>query len=129
MQIYIAIFTEITVSLVIMNYAKDAIQIFDAENDRLELAETPTATPPSVAFATTEDFEAYFTAGVRSYGPGREPNTAPIVDLHKRSDNHFEPMKQLAGTLATADGAWRVDSVYRTLNGRYEWRYEGDVAY
>ena len=60
-------------------------------------------------------------------GAGRAAQVA-IVDLHKRSDNHFELMDQYHGYLRTAWGNWRVDGVYRTRNGLYEWRYEGDVV-
>lgn len=81
------------------------------------------------AFASTEAFEDYFSVGVRSYGPGVKPGTATIVDLHKRSDNRFEPMERYFGVLRTAWGSWPVDSVYRTRNGLYEWRYEGDLEY
>ncbi|HAV13285.1 MAG TPA: hypothetical protein DCX06_07335 [Opitutae bacterium] len=81
------------------------------------------------AFVDTETFEDYFMAGVRSYGPANEPRKATIVDLHKRSDNHFEAMRRYFGVLRTAWGNWQVDSVYRTVNGLYEWRYEGDVTW
>ncbi|MGJ8654269.1 MAG: hypothetical protein ACSHX8_13500 [Opitutaceae bacterium] len=81
------------------------------------------------AFADTQTFEDYFMAGVRSYGPAKTPNQATIVDLHKRSDNRFEAMSRYFGVLRTAWGNWRVDSVYRTRNGVYEWRYEGDVEW
>jgi len=81
------------------------------------------------AFQSTEAFEDYFTSGIRSYGPGTTPNVSTIVDLHKRSDNHFEAMDRYFGFLRTAWGNWKIDSVYRTRNGLYEWRYEGDVAY
>lgn len=82
----------------------------------------------SRAFGDTATFERYFTAGIRSYGPGAERNRYTIVDLHKRSDNHFEAMARYFGVLRTAWGSWPVESVYRTINGRYEWRYEGDVT-
>lgn len=82
---------------------------------------------PGKAFATTQAFEDYFCAGIRSYGPGTRPNTVTQVDLHKRSDNHFEAMSNFAGYLRTPLGKWPIDSLYRTQNGLYEWRYEGDV--
>ncbi|MEN8661666.1 MAG: hypothetical protein ACN4GF_04290 [Lentimonas sp.] len=96
----------------------------------LQLVEYPEAQRVhGKAFIDTQSFEDYFLAGVRSYGPGTKPETATIVDLHKRSDNRFEPMERYFGVLRTAWGNWKVDSVYRTVNGLYEWRYEGDVGY
>jgi len=92
----------------------------------IEYPEVPPAEPK--AFRTTATFEDYFVAGVRSYGPGGRAAQVAIVDLHKRSDNHFELMDQYHGYLRTAWGNWRVDGVYRTRNGLYEWRYEGDVV-
>lgn len=92
----------------------------------IEYPEVPHAEPK--AFDTAEAFEHYFVAGVRSYGPGGTAGRYAIVDLHKRSDNHFELMDQYYGYLRTAWGNWRVDGIYRTRNGLYEWRYEGDVA-
>lgn len=94
----------------------------------LQLVEYPEAEPAQgKAFVDAQTFEEYFLAGIRSYGPGNQANTATIVDLHKRSDNHFEAMDHHYGFLRTALGNWKVDSVYRTQNGLYEWRYEGDV--
>lgn len=95
----------------------------------LELGEAPEHDTALHTFATASDFEDYFIAGVRSYGPGEKPGQATMVDLHKRSDNHFQAMQQLTGTLKTTWGTWEVDGVYRTCNGIYEWRYEGDVTY
>jgi hypothetical protein len=92
----------------------------------IEYPEVPTAEPQ--AFANAQVFEDYFIAGIRSYGPGGAEGKVAMVDLHKRSDNHFEQMKRYHGYLRTAWGNWRVDSVYRTCNGLYEWRYEGDVV-
>ncbi|CAA6692830.1 MULTISPECIES: hypothetical protein [unclassified Lentimonas] len=92
----------------------------------IEYPEAPTAEPQ--AFTDVQAFEDYFIAGVRSYGPGGAQGRVAMVDLHKRSDNHFEAMDNYHGYLRTAWGNWRVDGVYRTCNGRYEWRYEGDVA-
>ncbi|MBK1858455.1 hypothetical protein [Cerasicoccus arenae] len=116
-----------------VDFARDAdgqTVLFDTRDGEIQLQLKENAQrEPGQAFATTQEFEDYFTAGVRSYGPGREPRTATMVDLHKNSDNHFAPMPQFAGVLTTAQGAWPVDSVYRTVNGLYEWRYEGDVAY
>ena len=83
----------------------------------------------SDVFTSAAAFEDYFGAGVRSYGPGTDEGTASVVDLHKRSDNHFEPMERYFGYLHTPLGNWPVDSVYRTRNGLYEWRYEGDVSF
>ena len=91
----------------------------------IEYPEAPLAEPK--AFANVETFEKYFTAGVRSYGPGNKPDHCTMVDLHKRSDNHFEWMNQYHGYLRTAWGNWRVDGVYRTQNELYEWQYKGDV--
>jgi len=96
----------------------------------LSLAEFPQARRAhGRAFATTKAFEDYFTAGVRSFGPGRRRGEATVVDLHNRSDNRFEPMERYFGILRTAWGSWPVDSVYRTRNGLYEWRYEGRILY
>jgi len=96
----------------------------------LSLAEFPQARRAhGRAFASTQAFEDYFTAGVRSYGPGRRRGDATVVDLRKRSGNRFEPMERYFGILRTARGSWPVDSVYRTREGLYEWRYEGDVRY
>ena len=81
------------------------------------------------AFNDAEDFEDYFLAGSRSYGPSHAANKATIVDLHKHSDNRFEHMERYFGVLRTAWGNWKVDSVYRTRKGIYEWRYEGDVEW
>ncbi len=91
----------------------------------IEYPEVPRAEPK--AFATAEVFEDYFVAGIRSYGPGGAAGRVAMVDLHKRSDNHFECMDRYYGYLRTAWGNWRVDGVYRTCNGLYEWCYEGDV--
>ncbi len=91
----------------------------------IEYPDVPRASPR--AFATTQEFEDYFVAGVRSYGPGGTEGRVAVVDLHKHSDNHFELMDHYHGYLRTAWGNWRVDGVYRTCNGLYEWRYTGDV--
>ncbi len=80
------------------------------------------------AFPDAQAFEDYFCEGIRSYGPGTKPGTVTMVDLHKCSDNHFEALPQYRGTLHTPMGEWPVDSLYRTQNGLYEWRYEGDVT-
>jgi len=80
----------------------------------------------SDVFEDTAEFEAYFGAGIRSYGPAAA-NTVTKIDLHKRSDNHFEAMERYFGYLYTPLGSWSVESVYRTVNGLYEWRYGGDV--
>jgi hypothetical protein len=112
-------------------YGHRTLQMATADNMLdLQLVEYPEAQRVhGRAFADTQTFEDYFQAGVRSYGPAGEPNKATIVDLHKRSDNRFEPMERYFGVLRSAWGSWKVDSVYRTKNGLYEWRYEGDVAW
>ena len=92
----------------------------------IEYPEAPVAEPR--AFADTQAFEDYFVAGIRSYGPGGAEGRIAMVDLHKRSDNHYELMEHYHGYLRTAWGNWRVDGIYRTRNGHYEWRYEGDVV-
>ena len=83
----------------------------------------------SDVFESALEFENYFGAGVRSYGPGATKHAVTIVDLHKLRGNHFEAMGRYFGCLYTPMGNWTVDSVYRTRNGLYEWRYEGNVAY
>lgn len=112
-------------------YGHRTLQMATADNMLdLQLVEYPEAQRVhGRAFVDTQRFEDYFLAGVRSYGPASEPNLATIVDLHKRSDNRFEPMERYFGVLRTAWGSWKVDSVYRTQNGLYEWRYEGDVSF
>ncbi|MGJ8640351.1 MAG: hypothetical protein ACSHYA_13265 [Opitutaceae bacterium] len=112
-------------------YGHRTLQMATADNMiDLQLVEYPEAQRVhGRAFADTETFEDYFQAGVRSYGPSGKPDQATIVDLHKRSDNRFEAMERHFGVLRTAWGNWKVDSVYRTRNGLYEWRYEGDVAW
>ncbi|MGJ8651073.1 MAG: hypothetical protein ACSHX4_11995 [Opitutaceae bacterium] len=112
-------------------YGHRALEMTTADNMiDLRLVEYPDAERVhGRAFTTTEAFEDYFMAGIRSYGPEGKPQTATIVDLHKRSDNRFEAMDRYFGYLHTAWGNWQVDSVYRTRNGLYEWRYEGDVEY
>ena len=81
------------------------------------------------AFASLENFEHYFTKGVRSYGPGINANEATIIDMYKDADNAFEHMRYYHGYLKTSLGAWPVDSVYRTLNGRYRWIYQGNAHF
>ncbi len=112
-------------------YGHRSVQMTTADNMLdLSLVEYPEAQRVhGKAFADTQSFEDYFLAGVRSYGPGAKPHSATVVDLHKRSDNHFAAMERTFGVLRTAWGNWPVDSVYRTINGLYEWRYEGDVQY
>lgn len=110
------------------NDCPDHVEFKTADNT-LALRLNKTNDPaPALAFANAEDFERYFTAGIRSYGPAAEANTATIVDLQKRSDNHFEAMPY-TGELVTGFGEFAVDGVYRTVNGLYEWRYEGDLHY
>ena len=112
-------------------YGHRTLQIATADNMLdLQLVEYPDSQRVrGSAFADTQTFEDYFQVGARTYGPTSQPNKATIVDLYQRSDNRFEPMERHFGVLRTAWGNWKVDSVYRTCNGLYEWRYEGDVEW
>lgn len=78
-------------------------------------------------FADAAAFQDYFSAGVRSFGPGRTAGRCAVVDLHKHSDNQFERRVGWRGTLHIEGETWVCRSVYRTVHGRYQWRYQGEV--
>ena len=78
----------------------------------------------SQVFGAATDFDAYFGAGIRSYGPTETPGRYAVVDLLKESNNTFTAM-QAAGWLVTPEGRWPLDSVFRTVNGEYKWHFHG----
>lgn len=91
----------------------------------VEYPEAPPAEP--VAFSNASDFEQYYTKGTRSYGPGQKDGHCTMVDLHTSENEHFELMNRYYGYLRTAWGNWKIDGVYRSRNGIYEWQYNGEI--
>ena len=79
------------------------------------------------AFATAEDFEVYFGAGIRSYGPAARRDAYTVVDLEKRSTNHFIHRADRRALLRIGAQAQLADGVYCTRDGTYRWRYLGLV--
>ena len=68
-------------------------------------------------FEKPADFDDYFTAGVRSYGPGADADTYSVVDLHKDSNNHFDYCDHWRAHVNWRDTTHICHSVYRTQNG------------
>lgn len=80
------------------------------------------------AFTDAKMFQEYYTEGTLQYGPGNSDDSCMMVDVHSCGYSHFELMSRYYGYLRTAWGNWKVDGVYRSCNGTYEWRYNGDVS-
>jgi hypothetical protein len=78
-------------------------------------------------FTNAAEMNAWVVAGVRSYAQCAQPGLFEIVDLEKASDNQFEFLPHLYANLHTTWGTFRSDGIYRTINGRYQWRCLGHV--
>ncbi len=77
-------------------------------------------------FADALAMDSWVVAGVRSYA-AHSKNCFEVVDLEKASDNHFSALPHMHGELQTPWGKFMSDGVYRTTNGRYQWRCLGYV--
>ena len=75
-------------------------------------------------FEKDSDFDDYFCAGIRSYSHHGKGKRIDIIDLHKLKDNKFK-RQNLKGTLKTPLGEFKVESVFLTKDGHYQWVYEG----
>ena len=94
----------------------------------LRLIEYPDVPPAeSAAFSNVQNFEEYYTKGTLSYNPDSQDENYMVVDLHKRDQSRFKLMNRYYGYLRTAWGNWKVDSVYRSCKGIYEWQQKGNI--
>ena len=91
----------------------------------IEYPDAPSAKP--TAFTDAQSFETYYTKSALNYGPGKNNECCMLVYLHTSGQNSFELMDRYYGCLRTAWGNWKIDGVYRSHNGIYEWRHNKDI--
>lgn len=99
---------------------------FHTKTKELECLLTKCETDKLSLFATDQNFEDYFCAGIRSYSPYGKGSRIDIIDLHKKKDNRFY-LQNMEGTMKTQFGEWPVESVYLTEDALYQWVFEGKV--
>ncbi len=76
----------------------------------------------------TRTFGEFISSALRSYGLSRHENRLTVMDLRK-NEGTYEPLEatRVGGAFVQEwqDRGAVLDSVFRTMGGRYEWTYHG----